>query len=369
VLVSICHELESAQWDEFVGSFPRAHHEQTSAWARTKHHYGWQPHRVLLTDGTRILAGAQILVRQLTGATAIGYLSRGPVVGPNRYDVAQKISAAINDYAQQLNLLYLVIDLPYQGQALHKIFTGLGFEPHPPRLPPTGLMTATLLLDLKRSMNTIFDGLHYRARRYLNRAHGEDLIFHEGTSEHLNRFRELMVATCRRRGESPTPPEADFFNRLWQAFGDGGWVRLFLVSCRNQIVSAAVSFTFSDWVRVWKVGWSGQYPEKRPNHFLWWKMIEWAKRHDFEEFDLVWVDSEDAKMIAAGTRDPSAFRDGSTFFKLGFGGRLIFLPQTLTRFYHPLSRSLFHCGGRRLLESALFLKVVRRAHYFLSSRQ
>jgi len=122
--------------------------------------------------------------------------------------------------------------------------------------------------------------------------------------------------------------------------GDRNWVRLFLVRSKDQIVSAEVAFTFGDTIRLWKVGWSGDYREKKPNHFMRWSIILWAKENGFRELDFFWVDERDAVLLGRGKKDPEAFHDGSTFFKMGFGGRLVMIPHPRSCFVHPLLRVL-----------------------------
>jgi hypothetical protein len=157
-----------------------------------------------------------------------------------------------------------------------------------------------------------------------------------------------MVQLCERRGVPPTPPDPDFFSNLWKYLAVTGAVRLFVMECKGEPVSAAFCFAFGDTFRVWKVGWSGTCASARPNHLMWWQLIKWAKEKGFRYFDFFQIIPEHAQAIVHGReiRGPYA---GVTLFKLRFGGKLTLLPQTLYKSYKPGIRL-----GLRFAEKTVF---------------
>lgn len=251
-------------------------------------------------------------------------------------DLKQTLVNAVLDYARKHWLVYLVFDHPYPDRGLSLILNRKGFGFHPKGIPPSGLIRATLLLDLEQETEILRGRFFPSVRRKIRKAERSGLVFSIGSIEDVKRFRDLMLAICRRRNSNPTPPYPDFFQRLWEAMEPCGFVRLFVVRFGVETVSAAVVSTVGDIVRVWKVGWSGAHAEKHPNDFMWWSIIRWAKERRFRALDFVWVDEEDATAVARGERNPEAFRDGATFFKLGFGGRLVTVPPPQSRFFHPV---------------------------------
>jgi lipid II:glycine glycyltransferase (peptidoglycan interpeptide bridge formation enzyme) len=126
------------------------------------------------------------------------------------------------------------------------------------------------------------------------------------------------------------------------------------------MVCSVFAFTLSDTIRVWKAGWSGDYADSAPTHLLYWEIMRWAKAQGFKQFDFVWLDLEDARLAARGEIDPSRFRSGITFFKMGFGGRVVFLPPVQSKFYHPLANVAYRCGGERILRSSWFRSLLSR---------
>ncbi|MGZ6240119.1 MAG: lipid II:glycine glycyltransferase FemX, partial [Syntrophales bacterium] len=245
-------------------------------------------------------------------------------------------------------------------KTLGNILDRRGYVLHPPGILPSGLITATLLLNLEQSLDNILRNMRTTVRQNIRTGEKAGFEISLGGEEHLDTFWELMLAICRRRGTAPTPSQPDFFKKLWEVAGSAHFVRLFLVRLGEEIVSVAFAFTFGDTIRVWKVGWSGAHQNKYPNHLMWWSIIKWAKENGFKFLDFVWVDDHDAKLLAQGEKRPEAFRDGTTFFKMGFGGRLVMIPEARSQFFHPAFRWFARAGGMRLVRSRISQQLLRR---------
>jgi peptidoglycan pentaglycine glycine transferase (the first glycine) len=347
-----CSETPAdSNWDAFLAQIPGVHFEQTSMWALLRQSYGWKPIRWVAFQNGRILGGIQLLIRPIGRLGNVGYVIRGPMCKEGQPWLEGHLINQVTAYARQHRFIYQVFDVPYHSTTLPDILDRTGYIPHPPNIPPAGLITATLLLDLQPSLDDLLKHMRKDVRQNIRCAERSGLETLLGGEEDLDTFRELMLAVCRRRGSSPTPPQPDFFRRLWQAAGKSGFVKLFLVRFNGEIVSAALSFTIGDTIRNWKVGWSGAYPHKYPNHLLRWWIIKWAKENGFRQLDFVWVNDHDAKLLSRGEKKTEAFKDGTTFFKLGFGGHLLMLPCARSQSFHPVLRSIIHAGGMRLITS------------------
>jgi lipid II:glycine glycyltransferase (peptidoglycan interpeptide bridge formation enzyme) len=128
-------------------------------------------------------------------------------------------------------------------------------------------------------------------------------------------------------------------------------------------VSAAIAFPFGVWFRVWKVGWSGQHGDCRPNEALWWGMIQYARESGYRYFDFVEIDPVQARAVLDGVGSlPSP--GNTTFFKLGFGGEIKVLPGAYCYFSNPLLRMTMRGWGEKLLDS----EIVRRLALTYSKR-
>lgn len=353
-------EVRDPAWDRMLNEVSGAHFEQTSGWAAVKTRYGWRVLRLTAQQEGVCLGGVQVLLRRVGRFGVLGYVSRGPTTRPGYEALAGELVDRLGRRASEERWLYLVFDHAYHAGNLAQRMSRQGYHPHPEGIPPSGLLAATSLIDLTRTEEELWAALRSHTRRNIRRAQRCGLTLREGGAADLAHFRELMLANCRRRGSAPTPPQPDFFGHLWNELAPAGYVHLLQVCLGDEVLSAVVAFTIADTIRVWKVGWSGAHEDKYPNYFRVWEVLRWARRRGMREFDFVWVDTDDARAVARGAIPAEGFRDGSTAFKLGFGGRLVLLPEPQCRFYHPFLRAGYALGGRRLLQTRWFRILLRK---------
>ena len=129
-----------AIWDDFVAQHSCGHVLQSSAWGAFKGRHGWRPLRVALAgDDGRIIAGAQILLRQMRVAT-VAYIPRGPVA---TLDDLPALLPHIHAAAKREGAVFLKVEPSWttDGDA----WTGQGFVAAKTVQPPS-----TIILDLNR---------------------------------------------------------------------------------------------------------------------------------------------------------------------------------------------------------------------------
>lgn len=358
--VCVSTSCRDEEWNRFVARSPHGFHEQTGPWSEVKAFYGWTPLRLTLHDSQGVIAGAQILVRTVRGRYRVGYASRGPVVPSADPKLIASTVEEIFRVARAEKLDYLAIAPPYDGRAVDAALRACGFRRKPEPLPPGSVMTATLLIDLSQDLNTLHAGLRMQVRQHIRLAQRKGVVVREGRQEDVETFRALMRSMCERRGVSPTPPESDFFQNLWTVFAPRGWVRIFLAEVENRPVAALLVVTFGNTARVWKVGWSGEYQDRRPNNLLYWEAICWARENGFRYFDMVGIERETALHLLRSEELDWAKVTGPSNFKIGYGGVPLVLPETSCLFPKPWSRLFYATGGRRLLESSRVAHLLER---------
>jgi len=366
--VRMSRESRDPDWDSFLALCPGGHHEQTSLWGEVKGCYGWQPLRVVLSRGKRILGGVQILTRSFGRWGRIGYVMRGPAAVSDDPELIEFILRQLDRAATSEKLAYLVVVPPYNGNIFEPGLARLGFRQKPSLLPPTGVMTATLLLDLSMDLESIMAQMRKKTRQHLRRAAREVVTVREGTGPDVETFRQLMWALCERRGDSPSPPQKDFFENLWRVFHPSGFVRLFIAEFEGHVISASLTFPFGDTVRSWKVGWAGDHAEVYPNEMLYWEIIRWSKHNGYRFFDFVQIDNSLARTLQQGDPVDWASIHGPSNFKIGFGGSPVLLSEPYYRFYHPLLRIFAQAGGTKLIESPMVARLLSRFWSGLASR-
>jgi peptidoglycan pentaglycine glycine transferase (the first glycine) len=358
--VRISREGRDPEWDSFLTTCPGGHHEQTSLWAEVKGFYGWQSFRMIVTGKGRILGGAQVLTREFRRWGRIGYVTRGPVSASHDPALVELILRQLEGVAVNERLAYLAVVPPYNGQVFEPSLMRLGFREKPDVLPPSGLMAATLVLDLSPDLDSVMARMRTTTRRHIRGAIRKGVTVREGTAPDVETFRRLMWALCDRRGTSPTPPQKDFFEHLWKAYQPSGFVRLFIAEFEGKPISAGLAFPFGDTVQMWKVGWTGEHPEVTPNELLWWEGIRWARNNDYRFFDFVSIDTDLARRLQQG--DPVDWNsvEGTSNFKVGFGGTPVLLPKSYYRFYHPILRAFARLGGSKIIESPSVTSLLGR---------
>ena len=358
--VRISREGRDSAWDSFVARCPGGHHEQTSLWGEVKGVYGWQSFRIVVTRENEILGGVQVLTRCVGRWGRIGYVSRGPLAASGDPELVHFILGQLDQAAVRERLAYLAVVLPYNGHVFEPVLHRLGFRQKPDVLPPSGVTTATLLLDLAADVDTLMAGMRASTRRNVRVAARQGVTVREGTGRDVETFRQLMWALCERRGSAPAPPQKDFFEHLWRIFHPLGFVGLLIAELEGRAISAVLIFPFGDTVRFWKIGWAGDHAKSFPNELLYWEAICWSKRRGYRFFDIVSVEKSLALKLRRGDPVDWTSVKGTDHFKLGFGASPVVLPEPYYRFYHPLLRILAHAGGRRLLESPAVAHLLGR---------
>ena len=366
--VRVTRELQDPDWDSFIARCPGGHHEQSSLWGQVKACYGWEPLRVIVSRAGEVLAGVQVLSRRFGRWGRIGYVTRGPIAVCDEPELVEIVLLQLHQLAENERFAYLVVVPPYDGKGLLTVLERLGFRQKPNVLPPSGVMTATLLLDLSDDLDTLRSRMRTNTRRNIRRAGRKGIVVRDGGADDVDTFRQLMWALCERRGTSPTPPQKDFFENLWRIFHPAGFIKLFVAELAGVPVSATLIFPFGDTVRLWKVGWAGDHAEMKPNDVLYWEVIRWSKENGYRFFDFVWIDTKLAKALQG--KDPVDWEtvDGMSYFKTGFGGIPVVLPSPYYRFYHPLLRGLTQIGGSTLLESHTVSRLAGRLWGRLAAR-
>lgn len=345
--VEISETFEHPEWDEFLaGCGFRGHHEQTSRWAAVMRPAGWRAVRIVLRREGKIIGGAQILIQSKRFLGSIVYVRWGPCFADDD-PLARRIWVdKLHAWAKALRAAFVVINPNCaHDDALVSFLRHKGYRPKKENLPPWNLTYATLLVDLSKPLDVIFSEMRTEWRRHIRRGIKSGLGFRTGGEKDLPAFFELMKCTAKRRGEAPNPSSLLFFQHLWQAFHPRDWIRLLLIEKAHQLVSAAVIFPFGTTVRFWKYGWSGEYQELRPNHFLYWQLIKYAKDGGHKSLDIVQVEPDIAKLIRKKqpltTQQKKHPLFGPTYFKMGIGGKVFHYPGAYYRFYNPLLGLLF----------------------------
>jgi peptidoglycan pentaglycine glycine transferase (the first glycine) len=351
-------EKEDPEWDAFVVSCPDPHQEQTSLWGDLQRLSGWTPFRLIVREGSKIVGGVQILERPIKHFGIIGYINRGPLLAMDKPGLKDRLIDTIKKLGKARKMIYLAVVLPYDARGFEPGLLREGFTVQPAMLPPSTPMMSTIVLDLTPDINRILMGMRASSRQNIRKAQKGGLTFREGFESDVAIFKQLLIVLCQRRGVRPNVPQGDFLDLLWKAFAPKGHLRLFLTEHAGEPVSALMLFTMGDWARVWRTGWSGCHENAYPNELIYWESIKWAKNSGYRFFDFVGFDTKYAKALTGGHPIPQAEICKMSFFKQGFGGKVMPLHPHYCLFLNPLLRFGFKTSGSYLLNSRILRRLV-----------
>jgi peptidoglycan pentaglycine glycine transferase (the first glycine) len=320
--VRLSDEPIDPEWDAFVSSLPYGHHVQTSLWGQVKNALGYRTMRVIVSEDGRIVAGGQLLVRQLVPFVSIAYMPKGPIFPTWDPALVRITIDELKRVAQTNHFLVVALQPPNNDLEFKALLANHGFRRSWLELAPT----ATIFLDLTQDTQEILGQMKRQTHQNIRRSEREGITTREGTEADLPAFYQLHLTTSQRQRFTPYPEE--YFARMWQVFSRQGLISLIMAEYQSAPVSALLLIAFGNTVIPKTLGWSGEHGKRRPNDAVFWASIQWAKTHGYHYFDMEGIDREGAELTLSGQPLPEALRHTPDFFKLGYGGSVTLLPQS-----------------------------------------
>jgi lipid II:glycine glycyltransferase (peptidoglycan interpeptide bridge formation enzyme) len=270
------------------------------------------------------------------------------------------IASRLKQAARQQRLFYLAIDLPYYEQALVPALRAEGFRPHLKHLPPSGLPTATLLLDLKPGLEALLAQMRTTTRYEIRKGVKLGVTVRQGTRADLPLFWELLIELCNRRRCTPNVAGLPFLNTLWDGFSAAGRIDVLVAELTGSPVYALILLGFGNWSWAWRVGATDKCAKCHGAQVTYWEAIKLAKTQGAETFDLLGIyPAPDGNIVDAPICEGNPLQ-GITFFKLGFGGKPLHVPGTFGLFPNPVLRFFLKIGGEKLAATEVVQKVLEK---------
>ncbi len=310
------------EWDAWVAAAPGGHHLQSSGWGYVKAGAGWQARRFLLRRSGELVGGCQLLTRAIPVLGGMGYVPRGPVVASGDSGLLDAVLAALRAYARRHRIAVVKIQPPVDRPDLPALLESRG-------LIASGLHTAPVasaVVDVgpDRDEDAIFRGLRATTRRRVRQARKHGVTVRTGGAEDLPVLQAIIEATARRQGFAPYP--ADYYRRIWAAFGTSGHARLLIAEHEGVPLSAVLLIAFGNTV-IYKIGGWADVEGSPPgaNELTHWTGIAWAHGAGHRRYDFEGIPVEVAQALRDGH---PAEPQGVAFFKLGFGSEAVVYPGT-----------------------------------------
>ncbi|HTY38483.1 MAG TPA: peptidoglycan bridge formation glycyltransferase FemA/FemB family protein [Bacteroidota bacterium] len=339
-------EVVDSEWDSFVQASPGGLSMQSSLWSAFKAFDHWSPLRVILRRNGCIVAGVQVLVRQLAFGFTIARIPHGLVVVDHNSDMVEKVVVQLLELIRARKIHYLALQLD-SDKSVVGVLRKYGFEPS----RYLGDERATVVIDLTKGLDVLQKEMRRTTRNNIRLARDRGITIRDGTIADLGQFCQLLEATARR--QRFTAPSYSYFARLWNCLDPAKHIKLFVAECQGAPISSLLTIPFGDRVVALAFGWSGSMGRLRPNELLIWKAIEWSKANGYTIFDMDGIHIAAAHALLNGKPLPEFLRSDPTRFKLGFGGSITVLQPTFE--YAPnwavrmlLRKLSFILGARRL---------------------
>lgn len=317
------------EWDAFVDQAPGGHHVQTTLWARAKAVLGWRAARIVLYRDGRIVAGCQVLLRDLPGVGAIAYAPRGPLVDGNDRALIELVLSGLHELASRERILLLKTQPPAGRWDIAEVLEVAGLRPSELDAGPT----ATVLVNLRRPTEEILAGMRAGTRSNVRKAERKGVIVRVGREDDFEAFAALVEGTSRRQGFVPYP--ARYYRAMWELFAPTDHACLLLAEHGGQPLSAVLLLAYGDSAIYKMGGWSGERGTIHPNELLHWNAMQWARERGYRTYDLEGIPIGVARALLRGEA-PEEARRGTAHFKLGLGGEVTLFPGAYDYAYRPL---------------------------------
>jgi len=334
------------RWDEFVRTVPGGDIVQTNAWARSKQALGFDVHQAIVHQGGEIVGGGQIVVRRFGPLGGIGYVARGPLVSSTHPDQVPHVLDEIERVARARKVRQLIVQPPENGGAIAEAVTSRGYSRAAIAVAPT----ATIRLDLSRSLDEILAGMSQSRRRDIRRGDRLGIEVKLVDRSSIGAFHELHQATAERQGFAPL--SRAYLEHQWDALHPKGWLKLFLAYHEGRPTAGTWLTTFGHTAIERIQGWTGEGRNIPSNVSCLWHAIRWARTQGYHYYDLGGIDRRFAELSLAGRRAPEEFYQKADAFKVRFGGDIVLLPTPREITFNPLvricGRAVLRClAGRR----------------------
>ncbi len=310
--------LLDEEWNQFALSHPRGHLLQSCEWAQFKSRHAWSASRVVVREGGKIVAGAQVLFRKVSFATA-AYVPKGPIVDWQDRPLVRTVIDGLNRLCRQRKAVFVRIepDLP-EDPELAQYLCERGF-----RFGGKVQPLSTLILDIDRDPDSILAGMKSKTRYNIRLAERKGVRVREASEDEVSIFYRLSQLTSL-RDDFPIHTE-EYYQDAYRTFVPAGLARLFLAEYEGEALAGLMAFAFGPSAWYMYGASSNRFRNLMPNHLLQWRAIQWARARGCKTYDFWGIPDEIGQdpSLAASTPDRSDGLWGVYRFKEGFGGQAV----------------------------------------------
>ncbi|MAS32766.1 MAG: hypothetical protein CL610_02090 [Anaerolineaceae bacterium] len=323
-------EPSATQWDTFVRQHPRAHVLQYAAWGQLKRAYGWRVSRVGLipTDNDNLVAGAQILYRNLSRLGSMAYVPMGPLV--THPDQWNPLWSAIHKRAAKYKAAFLKWEPGIYQSETPPDFAQWRFIESPQTVQPP----RTILINVQGDDDTIMGRMNQGTRRKIRKSLKSDIHYYEGSADDVAKFTAMMQTTGTRNDFGVHEP--DYYRKAYDLFVSSDDAVLLMAEHAGDVLAGIMVFAAG--TTAWYL-YGASSNEKRnlmATYGVQWQAIEWARARGCQYYDLWGVPDADEAALEAQFQERADGLWGVYGFKRGWGGAVVRSAGAWDKVYNPL---------------------------------
>jgi len=309
---------EAAKWNAFVAASPARSFLQTWQWGEVQEKIGARSWRVVVEDGTRLVAVALVIERNLQLGYSWLYIPRGPIfleglTEEERQAAWQALKEKLQNLAGECGAFFVRVDPALPAEALAKEGVDSfrkGWRKSSREVQPRN----SLLLDLVSSQEEIFSSLHSKTRYNIRTAQrkGVTVRFSHDPKD-VEKFLHASKSVTLRTGFAYHPDS--YYHAIIEILGQAGMAEMAIAEVDGQGVATHL-MVYADGIATYAHG--ASVYEKRSYMapvLLYWETILRAKEKGMHVYDFFGVAPQDADEHHAWA--------GITRIKTGFGGKRV----------------------------------------------
>lgn len=326
--------INPQHWNQFIRSQPRANALQLYEWGELKSAFGWQVARVSLQEADQIVAGAQILFRDLPLRLGkMAYIPFGVYAPPHHQAELWK---AIHQTAREQGARFLKWEAGiYPADQPTPDFKALGFQPSPQTIQPPN----TIILDISAAEETILARMNQGTRRKIRQGDKKGVTYYRGASGDIPTFSNMMNTTGSRNAFGVH--SESYYQQAFDLFAPNDDAALFMAHHEGDVLAGIMVFALGDGAWYLYGASSNLKRNLMATYGVQWQAIQWAKSKGCAYYDLWGIPDADEATLEAEFETRSDDLWGVYGFKRGWGGQVTRSVGAWDYVYNPLIYSAY----------------------------
>lgn len=340
-------------WDALVEGTPGGDLAQTTLWAASRRQLGFRCYRIaVMASDRKLVGGCMLYAKRVMRGVWLGSIPRGPLVFADWANAPLMLVREAIALACRHGIWFLGAQPPEGGTSVDAALVATGFRLGVPSIAPE----ATLRLDLRLTDDELLAAMSSMRRRNIRKALRAQFEVREDPDIEL--FHRLHSLTAARQGFAPIGLRN--LRAQWNALAPGGHCAALVVRHRDSPIAGLWLTRFAGTVTFKLAGWDAANAPANANEALHWAAIQWARQSGAHTYDLGGFDRRSAERIIGNMRLDEGFQQTPSYFKMGFGGAPVLLPQARFIFTNRLVDTVIGPVAHRFLTSAMARKLASR---------